>query len=158
MQFQYSSAPDQLIFLLQLVISMLLGAMIGLDREVADKPAGLRTHMLVAGAATLLVPLGELIAQNLTNTLGEQAISTDPVRIIAAIITGVSFLGAGTIIRRASEQDVEGLTTAASLLFVSVVGISVALSQWILAVGSTVLILIVLRVLPFFERILSSND
>lgn len=155
MQFLLLYSEEVVIFI-QLVAAMLLGALIGLDREVAKKPAGLRTHMLVAGASALLVALGELTVEQLTVELGGQVIGADPIRIIASIITGVSFLGAGTIIRtrQTSEGDVKGLTTAASLLFVSVVGITVALSQWIVAVGATIVALLVLRLIPFIERVL----
>lgn len=149
---------EQLSILVRLVAGILLGAMIGLDREAADKPAGLRTHMLVAGAAALLVSLGELIVGHLTRELGSQVIGADPIRIIAAIITGVSFLGAGTIIRQRSGHEVEGLTTAASLLFASVIGITVALSQWVVAVGATFLVLVVLRIFPFLERVLDRSN
>jgi len=81
-------------------------------------------------------------------------VRADPIRIIAAVITGISFLGAGTIIRQGQRGEVEGLTTAASLLFASAVGINVALSQWILAVGATFLALIILRVIPFIDYLI----
>jgi putative Mg2+ transporter-C (MgtC) family protein len=68
------------------------------------------------------------------------------------VITGVSFLGAGTILRRRSERQVEGLTTAASLLLAAAVGMLTALQRWILAVGVTVLVLVVLRGVSLLER------
>jgi putative Mg2+ transporter-C (MgtC) family protein len=139
-------------------ISMLLGAVIGIEREVADKPAGLRTHMLVAGSATLLVLLGDKVVEQFSNLMGTEFISSDPIRIIAAVITGISFLGAGTIIRNAANQDVEGLTTAASLLIASAVGIGVALSEWVLAGGTTLLILVTLRIISFIRwRLFASH-
>lgn len=137
----------QLQILGYVALAMLLGAVLGLDREIAHKPAGLRTHMLVAGAAALLMGLGDVILDRFDIHLGHTAVQSDPLRIIEAVITGVSFLGAGTIIRRSSTDAVEGLTTAASLLFVAGVGMTVALSQWVLATGVTVLALITLRVL-----------
>jgi putative Mg2+ transporter-C (MgtC) family protein len=137
--------------LARIALAMLLGAIIGLDRELASKPAGLRTHMLVCGAAALLVALGGILTDFFTQQTGDRLVQSDPVRIIEAVITGVSFLGAGTIIRNREEGDVAGLTTAASLLFAAAVGISVAMAQWVLAVGSTVLVLLTLRVLPVFE-------
>ena len=143
---------EQIALLMRLAAAMVLGALIGLDREAAEKPAGLRTHMLVSGAAALLVLLGAQMVGKLTADLGTSVINADPIRIIAAIITGVSFLGAGTIIRQSSTGGVEGLTTAASLLFASVIGISVSLSQWIVAVGATLFVLAVLRILPIIER------
>jgi putative Mg2+ transporter-C (MgtC) family protein len=142
----------QLSILVRLIAAMLLGGLIGIDREAAEKPAGLRTHILVAGASALLVSLGEVIVGKLTAVLGTQVIQGDPIRIIAAIITGVSFLGAGTIIRQRSDGDVTGLTTAASLLFASVIGIAVSLSEWIVAVGATCLVLLILRLLPILVQ------
>ena len=112
----------------------------------------MRTHILVAGASALLVSLGELVVKQLTGELGTVVIRGDPIRIIAAIITGVSFLGAGTIIRQRSNGGVKGLTTAASLLFVSVIGITVSLSEWFVAIAATILVLVILRLIPTLER------
>jgi putative Mg2+ transporter-C (MgtC) family protein len=136
---------NQVQVLAYVALAMLLGAMIGLEREFADKPAGLRTHMLVAGAAALLVTLSELMVKEFGADLGSQLVRADPIRIIEAVITGVSFLGAGTIIRSRSGRQVEGLTTAASILLAAALGICVALSQLALAIGVTVLALITLR-------------
>jgi putative Mg2+ transporter-C (MgtC) family protein len=133
-------------------LAMLMGALIGLERELAGKPAGLRTHMLVAGATTLFVVLGDMLVQRFEAELGEQVIRSDPMRLIGAVITGVSFLGAGTIIRHGPNQPVEGLTTAASMLFATAVGVTVALSQLLLALGVTLLVLVVLRALTPLER------
>jgi putative Mg2+ transporter-C (MgtC) family protein len=126
---------------------MFLGGLIGVDRELAGKPAGLRTHMLVSGAATLLVSLGTFIVQGAVDVLAIETVRSDPIRIVEAVITGVSFLGAGTIIRDQSRGQVEGLTTAGSILLAAAVGVSVALGQGLLAVGVTLLILITLQVL-----------
>jgi putative Mg2+ transporter-C (MgtC) family protein len=136
---------NQVQVLAYVALAMLLGAMIGLEREFADKPAGLRTHMLVAGAAALLVTLSDLMVKEFGADLGSQLVRADPIRIIEAVITGVSFLGAGTIIRSRSGRQVEGLTTAASILLAAALGICVALSQLALAIGVTVLALITLR-------------
>lgn len=141
--------PHQITILVQVVVSMILGAAVGLDRELADKPAGLRTNMLVAGSAALLVSLGQIVIP--AYNLNDQALGSDPLRIIGAIITGVSFLGAGTIIRGGNDR-VRGLTTAASLLFVASVGICVALSKILLAIGVTVIALATLRGVVYIER------
>ena len=138
-------------------VAMLLGAMIGLEREFKDKPAGLRTHMLVAGAAALLVSLGDVVISHFRIELGGQAVQSDPIRIMEAVITGVSFLGAGTIIRSRAGGEVEGLTTAASLLIATAVGSCVALSQILLALGVTVLALTTLRGLGFVEKWLADK-
>jgi putative Mg2+ transporter-C (MgtC) family protein len=144
--------------LFKLAIAMLLGAFIGLDREAADKPAGLRTHILVAGAAALLIAVGEVTVSDQANEIGERITRTDPIRIIEATIVGISFLGAGTIIRDRSQNHIEGLTTAASLLFTAVVGMNVALSQWLVAIGATFLGLFVLRLIPWLEGKIHQDD
>ena len=144
--------PIQFEIIMKIAIAMALGALIGLDREAANKPAGLRTHILVAGAAAMLISLGKIIVQDQINAFGSSMITSNPVRMVAAIITGISFLGAGTIIRDQSKGHVERLTTAASLLFASVIGMSVAVSQWVIAIGSTALVLIILRLLAWIER------
>jgi putative Mg2+ transporter-C (MgtC) family protein len=127
---------------------MLLGALIGLDRERAQKPAGLRTQMLVAGAATLLVRLGDTLLDYFEATRADGSlVQSDPIRIVEAVIVGVSFIGAGTIIRRQERKSVEGITTAASLLFCASIGIAVGLSQFVIAGGATVFALVTLWLL-----------
>jgi putative Mg2+ transporter-C (MgtC) family protein len=129
-------------------LAAMLGGIIGLDREIADKPAGFRTHMLVAASAALLISLANVILPNMD--LNHEVVRLDPVRTIEAIVAGISFLGAGTIIRH--KSGIEGLTTAASLLFVAALGVAVALSQFVLAIGLTVLNLLILRGIKLLER------
>lgn len=138
--------------LIELAVAMFLGGLIGLDREAREKPAGLRTHILVAGAAALLVSVGENTVAEQASSSGTSIIRTDPIRIIEAVIVGLSFLGAGTIIRDQSQTQVKGLTTAASLLFTGVVGMNIALEEWVVSIGATLLALITLRLLPFVEK------
>jgi putative Mg2+ transporter-C (MgtC) family protein len=145
----------QLQVLGEVALAMLLGGLIGLEREAADKPAGLRTHMLVAGAAALLVGLGGAMVRHFATTADGDLIRGDPIRVIEAIIGGISFLGAGTILHRRADR-VEGLTTAASILFAAAIGIAVALLQLVLAVGATTLALGVLRGLHFLDRRIGS--
>jgi len=141
----------QLVALAHIVIAMLLGAVLGLERERENKPAGLRTHMLVAGAAALLVTLGEVIIfQNDTPELNG-AVRADPLRILSAVVTAVGFLGAGTIIRRSNEEHVEGLTTAASLLMAAAIGAAVALAQTLVALGATAFVYVTLHALGAVE-------
>jgi putative Mg2+ transporter-C (MgtC) family protein len=123
---------------------------IGFDRELADKPAGLRTHMLVAASAALLVSLANVIVPNLD--IDPELLRVDPIRTIEAIVAGIAFLGAGTIIRQ--KEGVEGLTTAASLLFVAALGVTVALYQFALAIGLTALNLLILRGIKWLEKIM----
>lgn len=143
--------PVEVKVLVHVVVAMLLGALVGLDREIEAKPAGLRTNMLVAGSAALLVWCGRMIVE--WYGLNDVALGSDPLRIIGAIITGVSFLGAGTIIRGGTDK-VHGLTTAATLLFVASVGICVALSKIVIAIGVTLLALITLRGVGYIESAL----
>ena len=135
----------------EVALAMLLGGLIGIEREAAHKPAGFRTHMLVSGAAALLVGLGHALVAE----FGEHTalrLQSDPIRIVEAIVTGVSFLGAGTIFRRRHGELVEGLTTAAALLLSAALGVCVAVERFVLAVGVTVLALLVLRGVRFIER------
>ncbi|RMH07906.1 MAG: MgtC/SapB family protein [Nitrospirae bacterium] len=131
-------------------MALVLGALIGIDRELADKPAGLRTHMLVAGASALFILLGESLLRQFHSD--SVSIQSDPFRLISAVVLGISFLGAGTIIRRDAAGKVEGLTTAASILIAAAIGICVAVSQFLLAIGVTCLVVGVLRGLHFLER------
>jgi len=149
--------PIQIQILGSVALAMALGAAIGLERETKDKPAGLRTHMLVAGAAAFLVALSDVAVQRFNVDLGTGLVRSDPIRIIEAVITGISFLGAGTILRHKGSDHVEGLTTAASLLFVAGLGICVALSQVPLAIGVTALVLVTLRGVGLLRRWLGSH-
>ena len=143
---------NQLEILGQTALAMLLGAFIGLDREFARKPAGLRTHMLVAGAAALIVNLAGVAALHFEDLIGTTYLSADPIRIFVAVITGISFLGAGTIIRQAQETRIEGLTTASALLFSAVIGMAVALAQYVLAIGATGLAIATLWIIARIEQ------
>ena len=134
----------------EVAIAMVLGGALGSDRLVPGRSAGLRTHMLVAGAATLLVGLGFSLIENAL--VSRAVVAVDPVRIIQAIVIGVCFIGAGMIVRDGGARTTEGLTTAASLLMSSGIGIAVALRQFTLAVGAAILVAVVLRFAGRFEN------
>lgn len=138
----------------EILLSVLLGGLIGLERELAGKPAGLRTHMLVGASATLLVALGNSIISEFDFP---GFVNTDPIRIIEAIIVGISFLGAGTILQRENKDKVEGLTTSASILSAAAIGIGVALRMFVLTIATTAIILIINRLLSKFEEWLNSR-
>ena len=125
--------------LLRVALAMALGGIMGLERELAGKPAGLRTHMFVAGAATVVMLLGDVVVSQFLKEEGSGTVRTDPIRLFEAIISGISFLGAGAIIRDQQEKKVEGLTTAASLLFVATIGIAVGVRSDAFAVGLALL-------------------
>ncbi len=102
--------------LLQALVALVLGGLLGWEREAAGKWAGFRTHMFVCLASMLFVRLGQALIADSAGQVGAAEIRADPVHIIAAIATGVSFLGAGTIFRDPDREAARGLTTAASLL------------------------------------------
>ncbi len=146
---------SQSLILLNVLIAMILGGLIGIERELVKKPAGLRTLMLVAGASAMLVELSDILIERFSSAGYDTILRADPVRIVEAIITGISFLGAGTIFRSGEGKTIEGLTTAASILICSVIGISVALRQWVLAAGVTVFSIIILRVASYLEILMA---
>ncbi|MFY2762709.1 MgtC/SapB family protein [Arenimonas sp. MALMAid1274] len=132
--------------------AMLLGGAIGYERELKNRPAGFRTHMLVAGAAALLVGLVDLLAHRYSAEAYRELVRIDPIRLIEAMVAAVGFLGAGTIFRNRGEGGITGITTAASLLMVAVIGIAAGVHSHVLAVGATALTLAVLFLLGWIER------
>ena len=148
---------EQIAIYWKVLYAMLMGAVIGLDREKAKKPAGLRTYIFVSGSATLLVSLGNALIHYFNLNMATGIIRTDPVRIIEAIITGISFIAAGTIIRNRDEQ-VKGLTTAASLLLAAAVGIAVAVEQYLLSFMITITAYVILRFFWLAEQKFFKNS
>jgi len=142
----------ELRILLHVVIASLLGGVIGYEREKTEKPAGIKTNMIVGGSVALLVSLGEAITVHFQELGLSEVMQTDPTRIIQAIIVGVSFIGAGTVMQLQKVYKVKYLTTAASILYSTGVGISVALDQYVLAVGLTVFILIIYYPIKWIEE------
>ena len=149
---------QQLEIFLSVTMAAVLGGVVGLERESAQKPAGLRTHALLAAAACLLTHLADvLIAQFATESV-PTLLRADPIRVVEAIVTGTAFLGAGTIFRQPRNGDVQGLTTAASLLVVAGIGIAVALKQLLLAAAVTATAFVVLRIALRLEKRLTNSD
>lgn len=126
----------------RLVLSTALGALIGLDRELGDKAAGLRTNMLVSLGAALfvLIPVQSDFVQADTSALG---------RTIQGIITGVGFVGAGSVLR---EERVRGLTSAAAIWVSAGVGAAAGLGHWQLGSLATGFALLILRLVKLIER------
>ncbi len=129
--------------LLHVIIASVLSGIIGIEREKSHKPAGIKTNMMVGGAVALLVLLGKIIVVNYSNAGLHEFIQTDPTRVIQAIIVGVSFIGAGTVLQSQRKQEIRYLTTAATFLFSTGIGIAVALQQYILAGGVTIFTVII---------------
>jgi len=136
---------QNLIILEQLIISIFLGSLIGLEREISKKPAGFRTYSLVSLGATIFTIISEAIAFEYQNLPG---FSFDPSRIVSQIIVGVGFIGAGVIIYQKSK--IRGTTTAASLWVTAAIGMAVGFKLYTLAILSTCLVLIILIVFYFF--------
>ncbi len=140
----------QLVVLGDTAIAMVLGGAIGFERELKNRPAGFRTHMLVAGAAALLVGLGQLVITD--HRLDGEGLTLDPLRLVEAVIAGVSFIGAGTIFGHRGSHVVAGITTAASILMVAVIGVMAGFRYHLLALAATVLTLLVLAAVGAIER------
>ncbi len=135
----------------RVVIALIIGAIIGIEREVKRKPAGIRTHMLVAGASALFL----LINQEVVNQflIGSEASAiSDPTRIIQAIVIGVSFIGAGTILKSDHQHTILYLTTAASILFTAAIGIVVGLGMYLLAASLAAIVVATLLLVGLFEK------
>lgn len=147
------SPMDQLSGVLLVAIAVILSGLVGWEREADDKPAGFRTHMLVGGASAMLVILGETMAVefNSNDRIGE-SVRVDPIRVLQAIVVGISFIGAGTILKVEADKRVRYLTTAASVLFCAGIGIAVALHEVLFAAGTTLLVLVINHALGYLEK------
>jgi putative Mg2+ transporter-C (MgtC) family protein len=125
----------------RLLAATILGAIIGFERERAGKPAGLRTHTLVCLGTTVIVIVctgGGMTSDGLS-------------RVIQGIVTGIGFIGAGSILKVSEEQDIRGLTTAAAVWMTAAIGVGVGLGTIGIAALSTVLALIILAVVGAIE-------
>ncbi len=131
-------------FIIRLVVAVILGGLVGMERQKRGRAAGLRTNILVClGSAGIIVAFQKLAIDLGVNS--ESAIRMDPARAAAGVITGIGFLGAGTIVK--IKDFVRGLTTAASIWVVSAIGVTVGLGEYTIAVSLTILVLITLYVL-----------
>ena len=135
------SLETQIDLALRLTAGLVLGAIIGFERELHRQPAGFRTHSLVALGAALF---------SIISGYGFGGENTDPTRIAAQIVSGIGFIGAGTILQY--RGHIRGLTTAASLWSVAAVGAATGTGLYVLAVMATALILIILSLLDRVEK------
>ena len=146
-----SGLPDAQQFtrvVMRMLAAALLGAVVGIQRERAGKPAGVRTHMLVSMGAALFV------IACLESGMESDAMS----RVIQGLVTGIGFLGAGSILKKADQNEVEGLTTAAGIWMTSAFGIAAGLGRYGAAAIGVVLTLIVLSVVGALTRRLEAKD
>lgn len=138
---EFSDAPDAeqvTRIMTRLLLAAVLGGVLGYERESQGKAAGIRTHMLVAMGAALFVLVPQLDGMPVA----------DLSRVLQGIVTGVGFLGAGAIIKRHSEEDVQGLTTAAGIWMTAAIGVACGLGRESTALLSALLSLAVLAVIP----------
>lgn len=128
--------------ILKLVIAVILGGLVGIEREAYHKPAGIRTHMLVCLGAALFTIVSIVAFPG-----------GDFIRIAAGIVTGIGFLGAGTIFR--ARNTIKGLTTAASLWAVAGVGLAIGAGLYIITIAAVILIIIILQLnrIEVFNRL-----
>ena len=122
-------AEQDLWILLRIAAAMLLGGVLGVERELGKHAAGLRTHMLIAGAAALIVGLGDVIAGHFSDERYRDLLRVDPVRLIEAVVAAVGIVGAGAILRSSHQDHVRGLTAASSLLMAAAIGIAAGLGN-----------------------------
>jgi putative Mg2+ transporter-C (MgtC) family protein len=130
----------------RLTLAAVLGALVGLEREFAGKPAGLRTNILICVGAELLTEASLGIAAGFAT---HEFIRADPGRIAAQIVSGIGFIGAGTIL--VARGSVLGLTTAATLWVVAAIGITVGIGAYVEAIGATALVIVVLFLIGILE-------
>jgi putative Mg2+ transporter-C (MgtC) family protein len=144
-----SQGVSPLVIVLRLCAAAALGAALGWDRESRDKPAGLRTHMLVSIGSAVFTVLGFESGEPLAERYGEQGL--DPTRIVQGIVGGLGFLCAGSIIKQGTET-VSGLTTAASLWVTGALGVACGMGAFLLAGVATALALVVLSLVHGSRR------
>lgn len=128
-------------FIIRIGVAGLLGAIIGMEREIRSKEAGLKTHFLVAVGSALIMVVSKYAFSDI---VFEDHMSLDPSRIAAQVVSGVGFLGAGTIIIQ--KQAVKGLTTAAGLWATAGIGLAIGAGMYVVGVGATILVLIGLEI------------
>jgi putative Mg2+ transporter-C (MgtC) family protein len=133
-------------YVLRLVFALFIGGLIGIEREVKGKSAGMRTNMLICMASCLLMILSLEIFR-------EGSWFGDPSRIASQVVTGIGFLGAGTIIQ--SRFSVAGLTSAATIWFVAAIGLMIGWGDFALASATTILIIVTLTILGGIERMVA---
>ena len=134
-------------FILRIVVAALLGGAIGLEREYRDKAAGFRTHFLVAMGSALFMIIS---AYGFGDALVTTEHRLDVSRIAAQVVSGIGFIGAGTIIFQ--KNAVRGLTTAASIWVTAAIGLGCGAGMFVLSISATLLVLLGLEAFNFFLR------
>lgn len=147
-EFSGTPGPGETVIVLRLAGAAVLSSFIGIDRQLRDRPAGLRTTMLVGLASAVFGLLGLTMLDEYGHM--SDAVRIDPIRLIEAVTGGVAFLAAGLIVF--SRGKVHGLTTGAGVWLAAAAGLSAGLGQWFIAVSAAVGGLVIMTVLRMFER------
>jgi putative Mg2+ transporter-C (MgtC) family protein len=132
---------------LRLILAIVLGGLIGLEREISGKPAGLRTNILICVGSTLFMLISIYMFQKFPNS--------DPGRIAAQVVTGIGFLGAGTILQ--AKGSIIGLTTAATIWSVSSIGLAIGCGFYFPALVASIAIIFILLIFGRFEAFLDEK-
>jgi putative Mg2+ transporter-C (MgtC) family protein len=138
----YNEFEIMMYFLPKILVSTICGAIVGYDREVRNKVAGIRTNVLIAVGVTILTTVSFWISKDNTNI--------DPTRIIGQIVTGIGFLGAGVIMKH--DDKIIGVTTAAFIWVVSAIGVMIGLGYYIVPILITVGLLIISKLFEILEK------
>jgi len=140
---------------LRMALAVVLGGLIGLEREQRSRPAGLRTLIIVCLGATIIMIVSTKLPTQFFTGPGEAVVRVDPGRIAAGIVTGIGFLGAGVVLKLG--DIVRGVTTAACIWFVAALGIAIGEGHYALSVLATFTVLVVLWLLHYVEAFFRSN-
>ncbi len=142
---EYLQEFNTVTVIVRVVLAALAGALVGLEREFHGRAAGLRTHMMVALGAALTTMIG-------LYATGELGMSSDPLRVGAQVISGVGFLGAGTILLRGGGSRITGLTTAAGLWTAASIGLAVGMGFYLGAFATVVAVMLTFTLVSWVER------
>jgi putative Mg2+ transporter-C (MgtC) family protein len=140
--------------ILRLLLSAILGGLVGLDREKLEWAAGLRTHMLVCLGSALAMIVSSF---GFDDILGQDGVILDPSRVASLVVSGIGFIGAGTILFL-KRKVIYGLTTAAGLWTVAAVGLAVGGGMYVASIATTLITLIILTGVKKLENKFFSND
>jgi putative Mg2+ transporter-C (MgtC) family protein len=153
-EFARSAGPPEIVIVVRLLGAALMSAIIGIERELRDQAAGMRTTMLVGIASATFGMMGIMMLDTYDHVTG--VIRVDPLRLIEAVTGGVAFLAAGLIVY--SRGKVHGLTTGAAVWLAAASGLSVGMGHWFLATAAALGGLLILAVLRVIEKALGLRD
>ena len=139
----------------RMLLSALLGGLVGIEREFRGREAGFRTNILVCVGCTLVMLVSIKFTDMKWDRTGEYQINVDPGRIAYGVMTGIGFLGAGAILKHGTS--VRGLTTAAALWCIAAIGLASGMGLYVLAIAASVIVMLVLSLLGMLEQVVPSR-